>query len=83
MGPAGLQASQGPRRRQICGHSPRTNLTRTEALGTHAYQKIEGGVILVMDPSIAVGLTISVIALAVSLTTYWRTELRGPRSRHR
>jgi len=33
-----------------------------------------------MDPSVVVGLTISVLALAVSLTTYWRSELRGPRT---
>ncbi|MBF6604214.1 MAG: hypothetical protein IVW53_01340 [Chloroflexi bacterium] len=33
-----------------------------------------------MDRSVVVGLTISVLALAVSLTTYWRTELRGPRT---
>jgi hypothetical protein len=33
-----------------------------------------------MDFSVVIGLTISVVALAVSLTTYWRTELRGPRT---
>lgn len=33
-----------------------------------------------MEPSIVVGLIISVLALVVSLTTYWRTELRGPRT---
>lgn len=33
-----------------------------------------------MDSPIVVGLIISVLALAVSLTTYWRTELRGPRT---
>ena len=33
-----------------------------------------------MDPSVVVGLAISVLALVISLTTYWRTELRGPRT---
>jgi hypothetical protein len=33
-----------------------------------------------MDSSVVVGLAISVLALVVSLTTYWRTELRGPRT---
>ena len=33
-----------------------------------------------MDASVVVGLIISVLALVVSLTTYWRTELRGPRT---
>ncbi len=33
-----------------------------------------------MDLPVVVGLIISVLALAVSLTTYWRTELRGPRT---
>ncbi len=34
-----------------------------------------------MDPAATLGIAIGVVALALSLLTFWRTELRGPRTR--